>query len=77
MFEPKTLRYAYNLSQLQANTQTYRRSPAYVKRPPSAFQHHPVPATTTCPPQSTTNTTNPRVAPQKTTPTPWTNNPGS
>jgi hypothetical protein len=76
-FEPKTLRHAYNLSQLQSNTQTYRRSPAYVRRPPSVFQHHLMPATTTGPPHSTTNTTKPHAAPQKTTPTSWTNNPGS
>jgi hypothetical protein len=77
MFEPKTLRHAYNLSRLQSNTQTYRKSPSYVRRPASVFQHHLVQTTTTYPPQATTNTTNPQIAPQKTTPTPWTNNPGS
>jgi len=77
MFEPKTLRHAYNLSRLQSNTQTYRRSPAYVKRPPIVFQHHSVPATITSPLHSTTNIANPHVAPQKTPPTPWTNNLGS
>jgi hypothetical protein len=76
MFEPKTLRHAYNLSRLESNTQTYRKSPGYVRRPASVFQYNPV-QTTTSPPQATTNTTNPHTAPQKPTPTPWTNNPDS
>jgi len=67
MFEPKTLRHAYNLSRLQFNTQTYRKSPAYVRRPPTVFQHHSVPTTITSPPHSTTNIANPHIAPQKPT----------
>jgi hypothetical protein len=77
MFKPKTFRHAYNLSRLQFNTQTYRKSPAYIRRPPTVFQHHSVPATITSPPHSTTNIANPHIAPQKPTPTLWTNNPGS
>nr|TKS18592.1 hypothetical protein D5086_0000002610 [Populus alba] len=32
MFEPKTLKHAYNLARLQANTLTHRKSPSYIRK---------------------------------------------
>ena len=32
MFEPKTLKHAYNLARLQPNTLSYRKSPSYVQK---------------------------------------------
>jgi hypothetical protein len=37
MFEPKTLKHAYNLARLQANTLTHRKSPSYVRKVTSIY----------------------------------------
>jgi hypothetical protein len=53
MFEPKTLKHAYKLARLQANTLAYRKSPSYVKRFPGGFTNRPTQTTANFPPNTT------------------------
>ena len=68
MFEPKTLKHAYNLARLQANTLAYRKSPSYVKRFPGGFINRPSQTPANYPQNTTNNITNTHPIPQKTTP---------
>jgi hypothetical protein len=77
MFEPKTLKHAYNLARLQANTLAYRKSPSYVKRFLGGFTNRPTQTTANFAPNTINNITNTHPIPQKPTPPSWTNNPSS
>jgi hypothetical protein len=77
MFKPKTLKHAYNLARLQANTLAYRKYPSYDKRFPRGFTNRPPQTTANFPPNTTNNITNTHPIPQKIIPPSWTNNPSN
>lgn len=77
MFEPKTLKHTYNLTRLQANTLTYRKSPSYVRRSTNACTNPPNHNTTTLPQNTTKNPITPHAIPPKPNPAPWTNSPSN
>jgi len=75
MFEPKTLKHAYNLARLQANTLSYKKFSSSSKRyfsPIMTTQPHLSPT-----PNSTQNQTTMYNTPIKPNPAPWHNNPST
>jgi hypothetical protein len=58
MFEPKTLKHAYNLARLQANTLSYRKSPSYVRKPAILCTNPTANTPPTFPQHTTRNPTN-------------------
>jgi hypothetical protein len=75
MFEPKTLKHAYNLARLQANTLSYKKFSSSPKRysPPIMTTQPHLPTT----PNSTQNPTTMHNTPIKPNPAPWHNNPST
>jgi len=75
MFEPKTLKHAYNLARLQANTLSYKKFSSSSKRyssPIMTTQPHLSPT-----PNSTQSQTTMHNTPIKPNPAPWHNNPST
>jgi len=75
MFQPKTLKHAYNLARLQANTLTYRKSPSYVRRSTSLCINPPANTLTTFPLNTIKNPATSHASLPKPHSAPWTNSP--
>nr|TKS08041.1 hypothetical protein D5086_0000106910 [Populus alba] len=72
MFEPKTLKHAYNLSRLQANTLTHRKSPSYIRKVTSLYTNPTVSNPLIQPIQTTKNPVNSQTNVSKPQPASWT-----
>nr|TKS12805.1 hypothetical protein D5086_0000060320 [Populus alba] len=72
MFEPKTLKHAYNLARLQANTLTHRKSPSYIRKVASINTNPVVSNPPNYPIQTTKNPVNSQTYMSKPQPASWT-----
>jgi hypothetical protein len=69
MFESKTLKHAYNLSRLQANTLAYRKSSRYFSKLSNPINNHSNPAKSTLPQNTIKNLFTPKTSLLKPNPT--------
>jgi hypothetical protein len=74
MFESKTLKHAYNLSRLQANTLAYRKSSRYFSKLSNPINNHSNPAKSTLPQNTIKNLLTPKTSLLKPNPTNWSTN---
>ena len=74
IFEPKTLKHAYNLAWLQANTLTHRKSPSYISKVASIYTNPTVSNPPNYPIQTTKNPVNSQTNMSKPQPASWTAN---
>ncbi|XP_073265974.1 uncharacterized protein [Populus alba] len=77
LFEPKTLKHAYNLTRLQVNTLTHRKSPSYIRKVASIYINPVVSNPPNYPIQTTKNAVNSHTNLSKPQPAPWTANPNN
>jgi hypothetical protein len=77
MFDPKTLKHAFNLARLQANTLSYRKSPGYIRKTSTLCTNPTANTPLTFPQQNPRNPANSQANPSKPNSVQWTTNPNN
>jgi hypothetical protein len=77
MFDPKTLKHAFNLARLQANTLSYRKSPGYIRKTSTMCTNPTANTPFTFPQQNPRNPANSQANSSKPHSAQWTTNPNN